>query len=88
MSVLKGGASIKASDYIKEAMGLDSDNEATLKSINKSVLEYERLKKEASVAQAFSRQAQYNGDPDSLVDAMAKLMRDTPKETKDGAQKG
>ena len=75
ISVLKGGASVVASDYLKADMGLNSRSSVTLDNIDKTVKEYEKLCRQASVAQTFSRHANYNGDSDDLVKAMYKNLR-------------
>ena len=69
-SLLKGGASIKASDMIMDRAGLNSRSSETLDSIDKAVKEYENLKREESIAETFSKHASYEGESDRLIDAM------------------
>ena len=69
-SLLKGGASIKASDMIKDKAGLNSRSSSTLDSLDKAVKEYENLKREESISETFSKHASYEGRPDKLINAM------------------
>ncbi len=75
LSVLRGGASIQANDIIKHKSGLDDRSKETLDSIDKAAKEYERLCREKSISETFSRHASYNGDTDDLVDAMYKNLK-------------
>lgn len=79
-SVLKGGASIKASDMIMDRTGLDSRAANTLDSIDKAVKEYELLRRKLSVAETFERHASYNGDDDALVNVMVNNLRNSEPE--------
>lgn len=79
LAVLKGGASIRAQDIIKDKSGLDDRSKETLDSIDKAAKEYERLRREASIAETFSRHESYNGDTDDLVNAMYKNLKGASK---------
>lgn len=78
-SILKGGASIKASDMLIDRTGLDSRAASTLDSIDKAVKEYELLRRRQSIAQTFERHDSYNGDEDKLIDAMTGNLRTSAK---------
>ena len=80
LAVLKGGASIQAQDLIKDKSGLDDRSRTTLDSIDKAAKEYERLRREVSIAETFNRHASYNGEIDDLVDAMYKNLRGASEE--------
>ena len=87
-SLLKGGASIKASDMIMDRAGLNSRSSETLDSIDKAVKEYENLKREESISETFSKHASYEGDSDRLIDAMYNnLVRNSNLYKSSGADK-
>lgn len=72
LAVLSGGASIKASDYIKDSTGLTTEGQSTYNSLQKAINHYELLRRQAESAATYSKHASYNGDPDSLQDSIYK----------------
>ncbi len=79
IAVLKGKTPTSVDKIMKNSIPTNDKASKTLENINKTVEEYEKLKKEASIAQAFSRHLNYNGEIEDLVNAMYGNLRNREK---------